>query len=323
MKMQYKKLGALTLAVCLALCSVACGDKKPDGAFSSALDSSAEINSPADESASDNSSPAVSAEYAYKITIQNEQGVTIEGVTVKLFDGDTEIAAKNTDADGNAIFKPSDVSKAGAYKIRVFGVAAGYGVDENSVTDATLGTQRTLTIKPLGKLLDGAPEKGSFYKTGDVLHDFSITDVNGNTYTLSELLKEKDAVVLNFWFVSCGPCRAEFPYMNAAYNSALAEDTSLSYSDKIEILAISVKDSASDVASFKYNMELLFPMFSYSASVINRFYVYAAPTTIIIDRNGVMCYSHVGAITSTSEFTNLFNLYTRDDYKTTLLPPVT
>ncbi|NRB48624.1 MAG: TlpA family protein disulfide reductase [Saprospiraceae bacterium] len=41
---------------------------------------------------------------------------------------------------------------------------------------------------------------------------FSVTDIEGNTYS-SEELKGK-VVVLNFWFIGCAPCRIEIPGLN-------------------------------------------------------------------------------------------------------------
>jgi thiol-disulfide isomerase/thioredoxin len=39
--------------------------------------------------------------------------------------------------------------------------------------------------------------------------DFVLPDLGGDAVTLSKL--EQDVVVLNFWFTSCPPCRAEIP----------------------------------------------------------------------------------------------------------------
>lgn len=41
---------------------------------------------------------------------------------------------------------------------------------------------------------------------------FSVTDINGNNYSL-ESLKGK-VIVINFWFVECKPCVMEMPELN-------------------------------------------------------------------------------------------------------------
>lgn len=39
--------------------------------------------------------------------------------------------------------------------------------------------------------------------------DFALQDLNGETWTLSEM--DERVVVLNFWFTDCPPCRREIP----------------------------------------------------------------------------------------------------------------
>ena len=66
-------------------------------------------------------------------------------------------------------------------------------------------------------LVDDEDLTNRIYELGDVVHDFEVTATNGTTYKLSELLKEKKAVILNFWFLNCGPCKMEFPFLEQAY----------------------------------------------------------------------------------------------------------
>ena len=43
---------------------------------------------------------------------------------------------------------------------------------------------------------------------GKPFQDFTVTDIDGNTFTLSEALKDHEAVLINFWASWCGPCRS-------------------------------------------------------------------------------------------------------------------
>ena len=54
---------------------------------------------------------------------------------------------------------------------------------------------------------------------GKAFPDFTVTDTDGNTFTLSEALKDHDAVLINFWASWCGPCRIEFPYLRDVWEN--------------------------------------------------------------------------------------------------------
>lgn len=54
-------------------------------------------------------------------------------------------------------------------------------------------------------LLSSSVVKGALpasLKVGDVMYDITVTAPDGSTYTISEILKEKNMVVLNFWFAN-------------------------------------------------------------------------------------------------------------------------
>lgn len=44
-----------------------------------------------------------------------------------------------------------------------------------------------------------------------------MTDSEGKTFTLSEALKDHEAVLINFWATWCDPCKNEFPMLNKVY----------------------------------------------------------------------------------------------------------
>ncbi len=66
-----------------------------------------------------------------------------------------------------------------------------------------------------------APEKketsiGKAVSQNPPAPDFTLTDLNGNTVTLSKL--KGKVVVLDFWATWCGPCVRSFPAMQQAVN---------------------------------------------------------------------------------------------------------
>ena len=47
--------------------------------------------------------------------------------------------------------------------------------------------------------------------------DFTVTDLEGNTINLFEILDGGQYVVIDFFFTSCGPCQSAAPFINEAY----------------------------------------------------------------------------------------------------------
>ena len=64
-----------------------------------------------------------------------------------------------------------------------------------------------------------AEETAMVYALGAPLPDFTFTDINGVSHTLSETLKEKEMVLINLWATWCGPCESEFPFLEEAMSS--------------------------------------------------------------------------------------------------------
>lgn len=50
-----------------------------------------------------------------------------------------------------------------------------------------------------------AEETALVYALGAPMPDFTFTDINGVSHTLSETLKEKEMVLINLWATWCGP----------------------------------------------------------------------------------------------------------------------
>ena len=141
---------------------------------------------------------------------------------------------------------------------------------------------------------------------GGVMFDFTVTDTNGNAHTLSELLKTKKAVVLNLWYINCDPCKAEFPYLNAAYGK---------YSDEIEVLAINPEGDGEDaIAAFVAEYGLTFPTAKGDEAWKDTIATLAYPTTIVIDRFGTVGLIHTGGVDSAEIFEDVFAYFTADNY---------
>ena len=86
-------------------------------------------------------------------------------------------------------------------------------------------------------------------------------------------------VLVNFWFPSCPPCRAEMPDLQAAFDK---------YGDQIAFIGIQQLglDSPASGAAFVEELGLTYPSMPDTNSVIQFDYeVFSYPTTVFLDKN--------------------------------------
>lgn len=143
---------------------------------------------------------------------------------------------------------------------------------------------------------------------GQPFPDFTAVDTEGNTFTLSEALKEKKAVLINLWATWCPPCQAEFPFLDEAYAQR---------ADDVAVIALSIEgeDTLEAIAEFKNNLGLSLPMGRDEGEALSNYVqAYYIPTTVIVDRFGNACFMDSGAITSTDAFLRLMDAFLGDDY---------
>lgn len=120
---------------------------------------------------------------------------------------------------------------------------------------------------------------GNIKWAGDSSKDFTITDINGNTFKLSE--QAGKAVVLTFWASWCSPCVEELPALNKIQNEYS--------SDEVSIIAINCGDNSSKVKSYSQDNGFLFPVASDSNAGISELYnVNAIPYTVIFKTDGTV-----------------------------------
>ena len=129
--------------------------------------------------------------------------------------------------------------------------------------------------------LISAPQKGF------LAPDFSLSDMDGQTITLSEL--KGKPIMINFWASWCTPCRAEMPAIESVYKNYRDED--------LIILGINTtnQDNINDATAFADKMGVTFPiLFDLDGSVGILYQVRALPSTFFIDKQGVIVDVIVG-----------------------------
>ena len=133
--------------------------------------------------------------------------------------------------------------------------------------------------------------------------DFELSDLNGNTVSLSSLRGK--VVLVNFWATWCPPCREEIPSMDRLYQ--------LLHSEGVELLAINVEaDGPQTVPKFMQRVPFSFPvLYDGDGTVQRKFGVSKYPETFIIDAEGVIRERIIGGIdwNSSQMVTYLRSLY--------------
>lgn len=252
--------------------------------------------------------PEKEAKPFYQVEVRTEGGQPVANATVQVYEieGETLMATASTDGTGVARFALED----GAYVVRIQDLPAGH-----HAADAYQLRETSLQITVQTKLLTGSDRnKITTLGVGDVMFDFDVTLANGEKLNLSQVLAEKKLAMVNFWFANCGYCTWEFPAIKQAY---------LQYSRDVEVIALSPYDSSETIQQYQGRHGLPFPMANCHASWPMAFGVSGYPTTVLIDRYGVICAIHVGAVPDEAVWANVFAHFTTEDYTQKLFDSLT
>jgi peroxiredoxin len=137
-----------------------------------------------------------------------------------------------------------------------------------------------------------APTVPQGNQIGNLAIDFQLKNLEGKTVSLSGLRGKP--VLLNFWATWCPPCRSEMPYLQQIYNSYSAQG--------LELLEIDVGESASPVKQFLASNNLTLPVLLDTDKKVALAYGTAAiPTSLLIDKNGIIKQRIIGAFNNKAE----------------------
>lgn len=240
-------------------------------------------------------------EAAYTVEVLSEGGKALSNVEVRIY-VDNSLSdlqwAGSTDENGLFSFT-APVSDSYCAVLR--NVPVGY---EYADSYPLTGESTLLELKT--KLLTDVDLSTHKVNLGDVMFDFTVTDCDGVQHTLSQLLEQKDAVILNLWFEGCVPCKQEFPHFQAAYEA---------YSDRIALLALNPVDgNDTSVGAYRTENGLTFPMAKVGAEWQLIFGDIAYPTTVVIDKFGTVSLIYTNSITDAALMDDLFSYYTSETY---------
>jgi peroxiredoxin len=114
--------------------------------------------------------------------------------------------------------------------------------------------------------------------------DFTLETVEGETIHLADL--RGNVVILNFWATWCAPCRLEMPDL---------QERADRFPDGLSVLGIDFAETAEEVAAFRDEVGIDFPLLLDPQADVQRLYrVLGYPTTFFVDEQGTIRFQHVG-----------------------------
>ena len=214
--------------------------------------------------------PSAPVEVTFTVTIRSDKGKVIEGVTVAVYTNDQSPAA--TAKTNNKGIATMNILVSQNYRVVLSNIPNGFAAKDSYTFSSTRVNINLSTVS----VVSPTDHSKANYKVGSTMGDFTLTDTDGNIYTMSNLLKEKELIILDFWFVNCGPCKAEFPYFEAITEKY----------DNVQLLTLNHIDSEKDIISLREQMGVTFPMMVENIGFQQGFGISAYPFTVFIDGNG-------------------------------------
>ncbi len=125
-------------------------------------------------------------------------------------------------------------------------------------------------------------------KAGTAAPDFTLESYQGAQVQLADFRGQ--TVVLNFWATWCGPCRLEMPTLQSRYEQYQSEG--------LVVLGINAGESRQQIAGFREELGITFPLLLDPDEEIQRLYqIRAYPTTMIVNSEGDIAEVHFGVLT--------------------------
>ena len=120
-----------------------------------------------------------------------------------------------------------------------------------------------------------------------VAPNFETMTLAGDTVNLHDYRGQ--VVLVNFWATWCPPCKAEMPDIDAYYAANKEKG--------LVVLAVNAQEPAATVRSFIEQRSFTFPvLLDEKGEIVQQYRIRSFPTSLIIDREGVIHYIQTGMI---------------------------
>ena len=128
------------------------------------------------------------------------------------------------------------------------------------------------------------PPESTDFTTGKKFSSFDATDIEGNKVK-TEDLKGK-VLVINFWFISCYPCRFERPYLNQLVNE---------YKSDKDVVFIAVSlDPKAKLEEFLKTNPFNYTIIPDGNKIVKKIPLTSYPTHVIVNKEGKVVFHTVG-----------------------------
>jgi peroxiredoxin/outer membrane lipoprotein-sorting protein len=131
----------------------------------------------------------------------------------------------------------------------------------------------------------GMDHPGHAELVGKPAPSFTLKDLEGAEVKLADFAGK--VLIVDFWATWCGPCREELPAFTALQSQYAGQGFS--------VIGLSTDEKAQTVRQFAEKNRINFPLLMADAVVRHDYGdISALPTTFVIDRKGVVRYTHLG-----------------------------
>lgn len=119
----------------------------------------------------------------------------------------------------------------------------------------------------------------------DEAPDFTLKSLEGANLRLEEYRGQ--VVLINFWASWCGPCRQEMPLLDRLHQRYV--DTGFA------VLGVNVEGEEAPARELIDRIPVTFPVLIDEGQLVSELYkLEAMPSTVVVDRDGVVRYIHRG-----------------------------
>ncbi len=118
--------------------------------------------------------------------------------------------------------------------------------------------------------------------------NFAFKDIDGKAHKFSEYRGKW--VIVNYWATFCGPCVAELPALNSVARK---------FKDKVVVLGMEAGETpVGELKQFVADKKIAYPVIPTQDSTMFALgLVYGVPTTFVVNPEGKIEDTHMGAIT--------------------------